>query len=354
MQEALYGLVRRERGLVELLGTEAEIALWLGWLVLQGLDPDTASSQLPGDWASLREEWDTLGDGESPVDRLAVRHSLGRDLAKRLVRSLGAADAEAFLIASDQRGPVGLRANRQRCSREELCSRLAKEGIATEPSALVPDGLRLVGRHNLEGLDAFRDGWFEVQDEGSQALVDLVEPDGPVLDFCAGAGGKSLALAARGVPVVALDVRADALDELERRATRAGVHVEVHRITPSGPLPDDVAYRSFSRVLVDAPCSGTGVLRRHPEHRYLIRRGTIREHADRQAEILERAAPLVEPGGRLVYSTCSVLTDENEQVVEKFLHRHPSWLVAEDALRVAPHTHGTDGFFGAVVERSAD
>lgn len=354
MQAALYGLVRIEKGLEHVLGTDAEIALWLGWLVLEGLPAGIADRELPGAWAWLVESWPELGADEPPIDRLALRHSLPRDLAKRLVRSLGEAEAEAFMEASDRRGPVAVRANRLRCSREELADRLAEHGIGTVPSSLVPHGLVVQGRHNLEGLDAYREGWFEVQDEGSQALVELVEPDGPVLDFCAGAGGKSLALAALDVPVVALDVRGDALEELDRRATRAGVHVEVHRIAPHGPLPDALSDRSFARVLVDAPCSGTGTLRRHPEHRYLIERGTIRMHADRQQEILERAAPLVGARGRLIYSTCSVLSDENERVVEKFLRRYPAWSLEKPALRLMPHTHGTDGFFGAVLCRRPD
>lgn len=354
VQEGLFGLVRTERGLVELLGTEAEIALWLGWLVLRGLEPEVADHELPGPWSTLLADWEALGGSGDAVGRLALRHSLPRDLAKRLVRSLGEEGAAAFLTASDRPGPVWIRANRLKCTRDELAERLRADGIDTRTSELVPDGLQIVGRHNLEALAAFREGWFEVQDAGSQKLASLVEPDGPVLDFCAGAGGKSLALAAEGAPVVALDVRGQALEELDRRATRAGAQVEVHRIATQGPLPEPVAFRRFSRVLVDAPCSGTGVLRRHPEHRYLIRRGTVREHAQRQRDILERACPLVEAGGRLVYGTCSVLEEENEQVVEQFLQRHPSFSLRSTTLRVAPHTHGTDGFFGAVLERSAD
>ena len=264
VQEGLFGLVRRERGLVEVLGTDAEIALWLGWLVLQGLPPEEADAQLPGPWSSLLDDWAALGSGLSDIERLALRHSLSRELAKRLVRTLGTEGAASFLEASDARGPVSVRANRLRCDREALSVRLQKEGVETQKSGLAHDALRVVGRHNLEGLQSFRDGWFEIQDEGSQCLAALVEPDGPVLDFCAGAGGKSLALASRGVSVVALDIRGDALEELDRRATRAGAEVQVHRISERGPLPPFEPER-FPQVLVDAPCSGTGVLRRHPE-----------------------------------------------------------------------------------------
>ena len=352
MQEGLYGLVRTERGLVELMGTDAEIALWLGWLVLHGLEPEVAFGELPGPWDTLVEDYEALGSESSPVDRLALRHSLSRDLARRLVRTLGDEEAYAFMLASDQRGPVHLRANRLKCTRDELVARLGEEGIEVLPSEHLSDAVQVVGRHNLEGLACFREGWFEVQDEGSQRLAALVEPDGgAVLDFCAGAGGKSLALAAAGAEVTALDVRGDALEELDRRATRAGATIQVHRIAERGPLPDAVSERTFPRVLVDAPCSGTGVLRRHPEHRYLLRKGSIRDYADRQSGILERACRLVEGGGRLVYGTCSVLREENEGVVERFLDRHPGFGLVGDPLRVAPHTDGTDGFFGAVLAR---
>ncbi len=350
MQEGLFGLMRTERGLSELLGTDAEIALWLGWLVLQGLDPEVAFSELPGPWTDLREDWKALGKGRDPAQRLALRHNLSDHLARRITKALGDG-AEAFLEASDVRGPVSLRANRLVCDREALAERLQAEGIGTDPSSLVPDGLQVRGRHNLQGLACFREGWFEVQDEGSQMLAELVQPDGPLIDFCAGAGGKSLALAAKGVPVLALDVREEALEELDKRATRAGADVEVQRIRPDGALPAHVADRRVSRVLVDAPCSGLGVLRRHPEHRYLVDRRSLKAQHALQMSIVERAAPLVAPGGWLVYGTCSVLTEENDRVVASFLDRHPDFRSVGSPLRVAPHTHGTDGFFGAVLER---
>lgn len=351
MQEALFGLVRTERGLSEILGTEAAFALWLGWLVLAGLEPDAAAAELPGPWSDLSQEFEALGQGCAPARRLALRHSLPDDLARRLVRSLGPGPAEAFLKASDARAPVTVRANRLRCDREALAARLAEEGIDTVPSKIAPDGLQICGRHNLEAAQSFKDGWFEIQDEGSQALAALVEPEGAVIDFCAGAGGKSLALAATGASVLALDVRAGALDELDRRATRAGANIDVQRISAEGPLPDRVACRRVDQVLVDAPCSGSGVLRRHPEHRYLINRRSLSRQTSLQRSILERACPLVADGGRLIYGTCSVLREENDRVIESFLDAHPGWDLVVEPLRMAPHTHGTDGFFGAVLQR---
>ncbi len=355
VQEGLFGLVRRQRGLSELLGTNAPIALWIGWLVLEGLDPDVAEGVLPGPWSRLAEEFATLGHGGSPESRIALRHSLPDHLARRLVKSLGPNDAEAFMVASDQRGPVTLRANRLRCTREELRERLESEGVVTRLSDRAPDGLVIEGRHNLEALKSFKAGWFEVQDEGSQRLANLVGPlerGATVIDFCAGAGGKSLALAARGAQVTALDVRADALEELDRRATRAGARIAVTRIAGRGPLPPELADRRADHVLVDAPCTGTGVLRRHPEHRYLIERSTVSEQAKLQGQILERAAMLVAPGGQLVYGTCSVLRAENDAVVDRFLHRHPRFEPSTQPLRTAPHLDGSDGFYGLAMRRT--
>jgi len=353
VQEGLFGLVRKQRGLAEILGTDAPIALWTGWLVLEGLDDAVADEVLPGPWATLPEEYDVLGAGGPASERLALRHSLPDHLAHRLVKSLGE-DAEAFMVASDQRGPVTLRANRLRCTRDELRERLAAEGVSTQPASSAPDGLVVEGRHNLEALPSFKEGWFEVQDAGSQRLAELVRPvdEGePIIDFCAGAGGKSLAMAAMGAQVTALDVRGEALEELDRRATRAGARIEVKRIANRGPLPPEIADKQVSRVLIDAPCTGTGVLRRHPEHRYLIGRHTVRAQAKLQGQILERAAPLVAPGGQLVYGTCSVLRAENDVVVERFLGRHPTFEPLAEPLRTAPHTDGSDGFYGIVLKR---
>lgn len=350
VQEGLFTMVRRSRGLHALLGTDRPLALWLGWLTLEGLDPAVAAAELAGpSWEALATRWDGLGDGARPRERLALRHSVSDGLARQLVSSLGAQEAEAFLIASDARGPVTVRANRLRCTREELQHRLAREGVPTQSSGCAPDGLEVAGRHNLAALASFRDGWFEVQDEGSQRLAALVDPDGPVVDFCAGAGGKTLALAAHGVPVIALDVRRHALRELEKRAKRAGAQVETFAIAPQGPLPMAVAGLRASRVLVDAPCTGTGTLRRHPEHRWLLDRQAIRDRSRQQAGILSRAARLVAPGGRLIYGTCSVLRSENEAIVDAFLADHGDWALWGPPLRTAPHVDGADGFFGAVL-----
>jgi 16S rRNA (cytosine967-C5)-methyltransferase len=187
-------------------------------------------------------------------------------------------------------------------------------------------------------------------DEGSQRIASLVLeatlPGTLVLDACAGAGGKTLALASGGREVLALDVREGALRELERRAARAGVTIATRRIDPDGPLPADLP--RAATVLVDAPCSGSGVLRRSPAQRFGLDDRSLSTHRARQEGILDRMSALVLPGGRLVYATCSVLREEDEEVVGAFLARHARFSLASEH-HLWPHRDGTDGFYAAVL-----
>jgi 16S rRNA (cytosine967-C5)-methyltransferase len=307
---------------------------------------------------------------------MALEEGLPPVLAAGLVRAFGA-EAAAEAAALNSAAPLVVRANTLRASREELSERLAREGVVARPTALSPLGLVLETRRPVYGLPAFREGWLEVQDEGSQLLGLLVDaPARPVVDLCAGAGGKTLQLAAqmrnRG-ELHAFDPSEPALAKLRRRARRAGVHcVRAARL----PREDAEACAALAplrgrawRVLVDAPCSGSGALRRNPDARRRLDEARLAEHVRLQGALLARAAPLVRPGGRLVYGTCSVLVEEGEDVVDAFLAGHPAFalrsagdvlgpalapLVTSGAfLRVSPRRHGTDGFFGAVLERRA-
>lgn len=334
--DLLYDLVRHELVLRRALGTSEPEALWQGVLVLHG-----ASLDLP--FGDLDEARTIATRDLDPIEALAVMAGVGRAVAEELVRAFGD-EALAFVDASNQRAPVVLRA---RDDRADLIRQLADEGVSARPSEVAPRGVVLESRANLMGLPSFKAGAFEVQDEGSQALAELVEPEGTVVDFCAGAGGKTLALARPDVRLVAFDVRRRALDELRRRARRAGVDVEVH-VLDRGPLPLPEA--SADRVLVDAPCSGTGVWRRHPELRWRLDPAHLDELGRTQRELMSRASTLVKPGGSLIYGTCSVLPRENEDVVDDFLRTHTGWRLVR-TMRSAPHTHGTDGFFGAVLRR---
>ncbi len=308
----------------------------------------------------------------SPVERLSIEGSVPRFLAERLVREFGK-DAPALATAFNSRAPLTVRANALKGDRTALAASVEKEEVRTTTTPYSPLGLHFDTRINAFSLQAFRDGAFEIQDEGSQLLGMLVDaPPRRVVDACAGAGGKTLQLAAqmknRG-ELFALDIEQRRLDDLKKRARRAGAHNVRIRVLPADldKLAETLKdlQGSAERVLVDAPCSGTGTYRRKPDARYRLTEDMLADHVKRQGVLLRRFAALVKPGGRLVYGTCSVLREENEAVIEAFVAENPDfevvsaaqWLPAEATktvlqgpfLRLYPHRHGTDGFFGAVL-----
>jgi 16S rRNA (cytosine967-C5)-methyltransferase len=280
---------------------------------------------------------------------------------------------EAELAAFGTPAPLDLRVNLLKGSREQARAALAAEGIEAETTPLSPWGLRIAGRRAVTTGPAFQSGIVEIQDEGSQLVAALVgaAPEMRVADFCAGAGGKTLALAMtmenRG-HVVACDTHAHRLEAAVRRLRRAGVHnVERHLLVPGDKWIKRRA-GGFDRVLVDAPCTGTGTWRRNPDARHRLTESDLAELLPKQAAILDRAARLVRKGARLIYATCSVLIEENEGQVAGFLERNREFVlrplaqawpfaspvpVQGSMLALTPHSHGTDGFFAAVLERVA-
>lgn len=294
-------------------------------------------------------------------------------LLPRLAESLGEG-VEAELKALREPAQVDLRVNLLKTRRREARQALAEEGIDTEPGRWSPLALRADGRQPVAATRAFRDGLVEVQDEGSQlvALLTGAAPGLRVCDFCAGAGGKTLALAAQMEnkgQLVACDVLDKRLERSAVRLRRAGVHNVTRRPLSSERDPWVKRHKgTFDRVLVDAPCSGSGTWRRNPEARWRLGEADLAELLALQSSILESAARLVRPGGRLVYATCSLLREENEQQVEAFLSRSSDfslipltqlWSELLDGappvegpmLRVSPALHGTDGFFLAALQR---
>ena len=280
---------------------------------------------------------------------------------------------EREMVALNAPAPVDLRVNLLKGDRETTRRALAAEGVRAEPTPLSPIGLRLAERVPLSGLAAFRDGLFEVQDEGSQiaALLAGARPGMRVVDFCAGAGGKTLALAAgmanRG-KLVACDVSARRLERAARRLRRAGIG-NVERRTLTGERDKWVKRHAggFDRVFVDVPCLGTGTWRRNPDAKWRSRPEDLDELVERQQQILRSAARLVRPGGRLIYATCSLLREEDEAQAEAFLAATPDFALlpvarawnetiggvspgGEDYLLLTPARHGTDGFFVALFE----
>jgi 16S rRNA (cytosine967-C5)-methyltransferase len=262
----------------------------------------------------------------------------------------------AELRALLEPAPLDLRVNLLKATRDEARAALAAEGMDAVPTPHSPWGLRLQGRRQVTGGPAFRAGLVEIQDEGSQLVAALVDarPGMRVADLCAGAGGKTLALAMtmqnRGA-LVACDVSAARLDNAVRRLRRAGVHnVERHLLEPGDRWIKRRA-QSFDRVLVDAPCTGTGTWRRNPDARLRLTEADLAELLPKQRTLLDQAASLVRSGGRLVYATCSLLSEENEDQVTGFLSRQADFAQA-DVLTLSPLRQGTDGFFAAVLERA--
>ncbi len=309
----------------------------------------------------------TLSHPEMPT---AVRIEAPDWILPHLEARFGSA-LEAEMAAMDLPAPVDLRVNLLKTDREGALAALAAAGLAAELTELSPWGLRVPSRQPVVGLQPFQDGLVEIQDEGSQLIAAVVgaAPEMRVADWCAGAGGKTLALAMtmenRG-HIVASDVSAPRLEGAVKRLRRAGVHNVERHIPEAGDKWIKRRAGTFDRVLVDAPCTGTGTWRRNPDARQRLRPIDLAELVVKQEAILGQAARLVKKGGRLVYATCSLLLDENEAQVERFLAANPAFRLMPLAeawglpsplpcpgpyLALTPRSHGTDGFFAAVLER---
>ena len=347
-----------------------------GWALAGVAESYSAGKFAPG--GLERNEYNALRPVEGkaldhPDMPDAVRLEIPDWLLPRLAARFGD-DLPAEMAALGAPAPLDLRANLLKGAREEARAALAAEGWEAAPTPFSPWGLRIDGRRPVTSGPAFQSGLVEIQDEGSQliALLTGAKPGMRVVDWCAGAGGKTLALAGmmgnRG-QIVACDVSANRLEGAVRRLRRAGVtNVERHLVAPG----DKWAKRragAFDRVLVDAPCTGTGTWRRNPDARQRLAETDLLELARKQASILDAAQALVRPGGWLVYGTCSLLQEENEAQVTAFLDRCPEFGLVPlarawpdlpagfdaeaTALSLTPARHGTDGFFAAVLERRA-
>ncbi|MGH7029474.1 MAG: RsmB/NOP family class I SAM-dependent RNA methyltransferase [Stellaceae bacterium] len=303
----------------------------------------------------------------------AVANGVPEWLATHLEGAFGTG-LEREMAALNAPAPVDLRVNLLKSDRKSARRALAAEGVEAKPTPWSPIGLRLAERAPLSGLAAFKNGLFDVQDEGSQlaALLAGARPGMRVVDFCAGAGGKTLALAAgmanRG-KLVACDVSARRLERAALRLRRAGVgNVERRVMTSESDKWVKRHAASFDRVFVDVPCLGTGTWRRNPDAKWRARPEDLTELTLRQQQILRSAARLVRPGGRLIYATCSLLREEDAAQAEAFLAATPDFSLipaaraweetiggicpgGEDYLLLTPARHGTDGFFVAVFQR---
>jgi len=366
--ETVFAVLRRKRSLEAAAGsTEPHALLASALMRLQGLSARALEGLVD---PSLAARIRGVRPEALPA---AVRADLPDWLWERLAADYG--EAEALRIAQGMLNPapLDLRVNLARTGREAVLEHLARAGIEAAPTAHSPAGIRLAAKPAINRHPLFLDGLIEVQDEGSQLLAWLLAPKRGemVADYCAGAGGKTLALAMlmRGAGrLYALDVSAKRLAALAPRAARAGIN-NVHSIVLAGD--NDARARRLAgkidRVLVDAPCSGFGTLRRNPDLKWRQGPQAIKELAAKQSGILQAAAPLVKAGGRLVYATCSLLREENEAIADAFADAHPEFqalscgelLAAQriemdgERLRLWPHRQGTDGFFAAAFLRRA-
>jgi 16S rRNA (cytosine967-C5)-methyltransferase len=379
--DAIYALLRRWR-LVSYALAEAGVAAPAPrMLVLAALVRVVGSNVRELEGAARPGELARL-EAIKGAARGALPFEVGCDLPDwvvgRLRAQLGDESTLALARALAQPAPLDLRVNLVKAERDEVARALAAQGIAARPTPYSPTGLRVAGRPPVNRSPLFAAGAIEVQDEGSQLLCLLLAPrrGEMVVDFCAGAGGKALALGAlmRSTGrVYAFDVSEGRLAKLGPRLARSGLsNVHPQRIdSERDPRVGRLAGK-IDRVIVDAPCTGLGTLRRNPDLKWRQDEAALGELASKQSAILAAAATLVKPGGRLLYATCSILAEENEAVAEAFLRAHPAFALvpagaalaaarvelpqvgpADGFLRLRPDAHGTDAFFGALMERRA-
>ncbi len=318
------------------------------------------------------EELVMLGKvAEQPLERKDMPEGVRVECPAAYEEELRAVFGDAFeaeMAAMMDPATLDLRVNMFTADKDKVVKSLSDEGVQVVDGALCPWALRCVDKVYLSKTKALTKGWIEIQDEGSQMIAYLCEakPGMQVLDFCAGGGGKTLALAAamqRKGRIVAADNDERRLENGRKRYKKAGIAdiVEIRALSEDRHRKWLKRQReTFDIVLVDAPCSGTGTWRRNPDMRWQVYGPGLEELCALQAEIIEKAARCVKLGGRLVYATCSLLPGENEVQVERFLAAHPEFALqpVDEALgigspymRLTPHRHGTDGFFTAVLVR---
>ena len=370
--EAAYAVLRRKRSLAAWIGPEASTKQ----LVLAALVRHCGVSQRMLEAAVSKRHADWLAELKAkpePEFSLAEQTDLPDWLLERLGALMPEADLLALTRVLNQPAPLDLRVNALKAKRDEVLAQLGQDGLAATACPFAPEGIRLAGKPFLAKHPLFLDGSIEVQDEGSQLLGHLLAPKRGemVVDFCAGAGGKTLLLGAlmRSTGrLYAFDVSDKRLAKLKPRLARSGLS-NVHPMAIAHENDTHVKRLAgkCDRVLVDAPCSGLGTLRRNPDLKWRQTPQSVAELAVKQASILTAAAKLLKPGGRLVYATCSLLPEENAQIVDAFLAAHPGFTrrpanevlarqgiridMAGNDLQLLPQQHGTDGFYAAVLER---
>lgn len=314
-----------------------------------------------------RRERITFPDTDTePAAAIAARHSQPEWLARQWLEQLGPDEAEQLAEASSRQPPLTLRVNTLRTTRDEFLLKLAEQGVDATPCLFSPHGVHIGERRQILSMPGFREGLFAVQDEASQIAGILLAPQGGerILDACAAPGGKAVHLAQlmdnKG-ELLAMDVSRVKLPLIQETAGRLGVTIINTRtadLLKAGVMPA----ATFDRILLDAPCSGLGVIRRNPEAKWRLQPADIARLAATQKIMIANASRALKPGGTMLYSTCSTSRDENEAVVQDFLSHHPDFVLEnlsglfpawrelftpEGMFRAWPHRHDMDGFFAA-------
>ncbi len=392
LADIVYTTLRTRAGAAWRMGADDGRALVLGQLAERGEAVETVEAlftglgHAPGPLTAEERGRIAAPPGERPDWVRAGVPEVVADLFKAQFGEIWMEEAQALV---GRRAPLDLRVNRIRGAPEQAISLLKVDGLAPEPTPFSALGLRLSlkAAPDIQATRAFKSGWVEVQDEASQIAAALAgaKPGMTVIDYCAGGGGKTLALAAalwrsgqgQVGRLVAMDVNGRRLQAMAERLARNDAEVEVRQLGADGEGAEDLADLA-DLVFVDAPCSGSGAWRRHPEGAWRLTRESVDRMATLQTQILARASALVKPGGRVAYATCSVFAAENDAVAETFAADHPAFsptpiaVAAQtpdltDAARVrlaelsgdghtlllTPRRSGTDGFFLALFERSA-
>lgn len=377
--ESVYGVLRRLRFLTTVTANDENDPddarkLILAWMLriqgmsIQKIEPMLNEQQL---------EWARSIKAKSTENlSLAVQADVRDWLWEKLAAQYGEKEALTIARSMHEQATLDLRVNTLKATRDEVMAQFIAEAATGEANVsktpYSPIGLRMPLRLNISRHVLFTEGKIEVQDEGSQLLAQLVAPKRGMMiaDFCAGAGGKTLAMGAlmrNTGRLYAFDISEKRLHSLGQRLKRSGLsNLNAQSISSENDPKLKRLNGKFDRVLVDAPCTGLGTLRRNPDLKWRQTPQDLAELTVKQANILARAAKLTKAGGRLIYSTCSLLSDENEQIAENFLATHPDFKLLNAAeilsgqqihldtgkyLKLLPHLHHTDGFFAAVFEK---
>lgn len=368
--EAVYAVLRNKSFFTDFAGSGN--AASMRRLTILGLAEAMGAEAISGLTDEEREFLERVKQIDRKLLSPLMRSNLPQWLYDKLVAQFGEAEALELAAVLNTPAPLDLRVNTIKANRDEVVAKLAEAPIKAEPMPYAPFGLRVHKKPALQNLPLFKEGAIEVQDEGSQVLAQIVgaRRGEMVVDFCAGAGGKTLAIGAimrNTGRLYAFDVSEKRLTKLKPRLARSGLS-NVHPVVIAHERDAKVKRLAgkIDRVLVDAPCSGLGTLRRNPDVKWRQKPEAIAEMQEKQASILDGAARLVKGGGRLVYATCSLLNEENDVIVERFLENHPDFelvpmskvleearieLAMDKYLKLLPHKHNTDGFFAAVLER---